>query len=239
MHHRTFQFLVLLVAVALQLASGRVAAQGGSSPAPTDELSPKVDHPFVPLAIVPSKIFTGEELDPETGEPIAIRVEETVLPQPAHVAGMDVTVVAVDDYHNGAFVKSTEDYFAQGPDGTVRYVGERVDEYEDGTIVGHEGAWLAGDHGAQPGVFMPADPNVGETFVLEHVPGIAEERMTVIAIDQTATVPAGTFDGCIVTEEADLLNGTTEKKTHCPEVGLVREDAPDGHLDLVQFTTTS
>jgi hypothetical protein len=239
MHHRAFRFLALLVAVALQVAGGRVAAQEGASAAPTAELSATVDHPLVPLATVPTKVFTGEELDDETGEKIAIRVEETVVPHPAQVGGIDVAVVKVDDFHNGEFVKTTEDYFAQGADGTVHYMGERVDEYEDGKIVGHEGAWLAGEQGAQPGVFMPADPAVGDSFSPERVPGVAEERTTVIEVDQTVTIPAGTFEGCLVAEDVGLLEGTTELKTYCPDIGLVREDFPGGHLELVEFATAS
>ena len=35
------------------------------------------------------------------------------------------------------------------------YFGEEVDIYEDGEIVCHDGAWLAGRHGALPGIIMP------------------------------------------------------------------------------------
>jgi hypothetical protein len=239
MHHRAFQFLALLVAVALQVAGGRVAAQAGSAAAPAADLSATVDHPFVPLATVRTKLFAGEERDDETGEQIAIRVEETVLLSPAQVAGIDVTVVRVHDYHNGEFVKSTDDYFAQGTDGTVHYVGERVAEYKQGKIVGHEGAWLAGDQGAQPGVFMPADPNIGETFVPEHVPDVAMEQSTVIAVDQSLTTPAGSFEGCLMIEDVGLLEDSTEQKTYCPEVGLVYENFAGGYLELVTFESTA
>ena len=119
------------------------------------------------------------------------------------------------------------------------YVGERVDEFASGKIVDHEGTWLSGDQGTQPGVFMPADPAVGDTFEPEHVPDVAIEQSTVIAVDQTVTIPAGTFEGCIVTEDIGLPEGSSEEKMYCPQVGLVREDFPDGHLELVEFETAS
>jgi hypothetical protein len=158
------------------------------------------------------------------------------------VAGVNVTVVDVADFHNGELVKTTEDYFAQGPEGSVYYLGERVDEFDGGKIVGHEGAWLTGEHVADPGVFLPAAVRVGDTFYQERVPGVAEERFTVIAVGQTLTTPAGTFEGCVRTEEMNLtdvpglLGGPTEQKVSCPGVGLVREDFPGGYLELMPFT---
>ena len=55
--------------------------------------------------------------------------------------------------------------------------------------------------------------------------------------------PAGTFDGCVRTEEMNLtdipglLGGPTEQKVFCPGVGLVREDFPGGYLELVAFAS--
>ncbi len=222
---------------AQQRAGGRTASREGASAAPTAKLSATVDHPLVPLTTIPTKLFIGEEVDDETGKRIDLRVEETVMPRTKQVDGIDVAVVAVNDYRNGKLVETTLDYFAQAADGTVHYMGERVDMYKDGKIVGHEGAWLTGDQGTQPGVFMPADPAVGDIFEPERVPGVAEERTTVIAVDQTVTTPAGTFKGCLVAEDAELREGISEQKTYCPEVGLVREDFPGGYLELVEFAT--
>jgi hypothetical protein len=242
MPRRAFPLVSSLVVAALYLASGRVIAQDGTVVVASDKLSPTVDHPLVPLATISTKLFIGEEVDEETGERIATRVEETVVPHPAEVAGITTTVVTVDDYHNGELHDVTADYFAQGVDGTVYSVGERDDEYENGTIVkiiNHADAWLTGDHGNQPGVFMPADPAVGATFFPEHVPDVAIEQSTVIAVEQSIITAAGTFEGCVVTKDIDLPQGTSEEKAYCPQVGLVREDFPGGHLELVQVATTS
>jgi hypothetical protein len=201
------------------------------------DLSAAVDHPLVPLASVPSKTFTGEELDEETGEKIALRIEETVLTQSELVAGVPVTVVKVDDYYNGKLGKTTEDYFAQAPDGTVYYLGERVDEFKNGQVVGHEGAWLTEPNGSPPGLFMPPSPTVGQTFNQEQIPGVAEAQSKVVAVDQTVTSASGTYTGCIQTEDRELLEVVIEKKYYCPGVGLVREEFPGGHIDLLEFET--
>ena len=229
--------LMVAVGFALPHTAGAATPEGMAAHRLAD-LSAAVDHPFVPLASVPSKTFTGEEIDPETGETIALRIEETVLTRPEQVAGVPVTVVKVDDYHNGELVQTTEDYFAQAPDGTVYYLGERVDEFQDGHVVGHEGTWLVEPNGDPPGLFMPPALTVGTTFNQEQIPGVAEAQSRVIAVDQTVTSASGTFAGCIQTEDLELLDGTTEQKYYCPGVGLVREDFPGGYIDLLTFETT-
>ncbi len=70
------------------------------------------------------------------------------------------------EYEHGELVERTLDYYAQHRDGSVWYVGERVKDYEGGKVVGHEGQWLAGDGNATLGVFVPAEPRVGETLLV-------------------------------------------------------------------------
>ncbi len=242
MHRLVSPCAVFTGIVALSFVVGSAPARASTAVAPLADLAPTVDHPLVPLTALPIKVFAGTERDSETGEAVAVRVEERVLSGTKQVAGVEVTVVRVDDYHNGEHVDTTADYFAQGPEGSVYYLGERVDEYDDGTIVGHEGAWLTGEHVDEPGVSMPAAVRVGVNFYQERVPGVAEERSTVIAVGQTLITAAGKFDGCVRTEVVDLtdvvglLGGPTEQKVYCPGVGLVREDFPGGYLELLAFT---
>jgi hypothetical protein len=58
---------------------------------------------------------------------------------------------------NGRILEDATDFYAQADDGSVWYVGEDVDNYENGVVVDHEGSWLAGKDGP-PGMIMPADP---------------------------------------------------------------------------------
>lgn len=193
----------------------------------------RVDNPFFPLIPNGKQVYEGEEVDRETGETIDIRIESTVLSETDVVAGVEVTVVEVKDFEDGELVESTLDYYAQHKDGTVYYLGELVDEYEDGEVVGHGGQWLAGEEDNKPGIFMPAEPQVGDEFEQERAPGVAEDRSKVVAVDQTVATPAGTFSGCIRTEDFDPLGDVTEFKYYCPDVGLVREEPPDGFVDLI------
>jgi hypothetical protein len=180
-------------------------------------------------------VYEGEERDPETGEVVKTRVEENVMAETDTLAGVDVSVLEVKEYEDGELTESTLDYFAQHRDGSVYYFGERVDEYEEGKVVGHKGQWLAGEGRNQPGVFMPAQPALGQTFEQEKAPGVAEDRSKIVAEDQAVSTPAGSFSGCIKTEDFNPLDKTTEFKYYCPGVGLVREEFTGGHVDLISY----
>jgi hypothetical protein len=58
-------------------------------------------------------------------------------------------------------------------------------------------------------MFMPAAPQVGDVLEQERAPGIAEDRSTVIATGVAVTVPAGTFNSCIETEDFDPIGMVT------------------------------
>lgn len=226
---------VLVMATVLLAACG-----GGGANQTTPTVSPAdfqatVDNRLYPLPASSQQVYEGEERDPDTGNTIKTRVESRVLPKTERVAGVEVTVVEDKEFKDGELVESTLDYFAQHRDGSVYYFGERLDEYEGGKVVGHSGQWLAGEGKNQPGVFMPAQPTLGLTFEQEKAPGVAEDRSEIIAMDQNVATPAGSFNGCVKTEDFNPLDKATEFKYFCPGVGLVREEFPDGHLDLISY----
>ena len=64
---------------------------------------------------------------------------------------------------------------------------------------------------------------------------MAADRSKVIATGQTVSTPAGTFTGCIKTEDFSPLDNATEHKYYCPGVGLVREEPSGGFVDLISY----
>jgi hypothetical protein len=221
-----------------------VGACGGdpseSTPTPVPTLNPAdfsatIDNPLFPLSSLGPKVFEGDETDPDTGETVHARIEHTVLPETVTVAGIEVTVLQDKEYADGEIIEIALDHFAQHRDGSVWYLGELVDIYEDGEVVSHEGQWLTGEGQNQAGIYMPAEPAVGQAFNQENAPGIAEDRFEVIALDQTVTVPAGTFTGCLKTEDSSPLDDTREFKYYCPGLALVREEPSDGTVDLISY----
>ena len=186
-------------------------------------ISPAVVNPYVAFGSVKRAVFAGKEYDPETKKTINIRVESTVRDTPETIAGMKVTVVDVTDFDQGELVERTMDYYVQHTSGDVYYVGESVEDLEDGKVVGHGGQWLAGEKGARAGVFMPGEPKVGDVFEQERAPGVAEDRSTVVGVGRSVKTPAGNFTDCIETEDYDPIGKSTQRKFYCKGVGLVKE----------------
>lgn len=141
-------------------------------------------------------------------------------------------VVRERETANGELVEISRNFFAEC-DNTqdVYYFGERVNIYEDGKVVSHDGAWLAGRHGAKPGIIFP-----GGAFLLnakyfqEVAPGIALDRAEHVEMGLEVETPAGSFEDCVFIEETTPLEpGDISEKTYCPGVGLVF----DNELELV------
>jgi len=231
--NRFLDILALLVVGTVSLM-----AFGGGPHRTTAAFNPadfqvKIDNPLFPLSTLGPQLFEGEERDPDTNALIKTRVESTVLPITDTVAGVETTVVNEKDFQNGELVESTLDYFAQHRNGDVYYFGERVDIYEGGKVVGHQGQWLAGEGKNEPGIAMPAHPTVGQKFNQENAPGIAEDQLTVLSLTESVTVPAGSFTECLKVADFNPLDKETEHKWFCPGVGMVHEEFTAGHLDLV------
>ena len=231
----------LIIVAALIAGVLTACGDGGDEPNQQainpDDFSTTIDNPFFPLTGLGPKVFEGEETDPETGEVVPIRLESTVLPETDIVAGVEVVVLREDDFVDGELVETALDYFAQHRDGSVYYFGERVDNFEDGELADHDGSWLAGEGDNLPGVIMPGGPVLGQLFKQEQAPGVAEDEAKVVALAEAVSTPAGSFDGCLKTEDSNPLEEPVviELKFYCPGVGLVREEFPEGHLDLVSY----
>jgi hypothetical protein len=189
----------------------------------------EITNPFLPLAALKQDVLEGKEGKKN------VRIERTRMPQTKtfQIDGQAVEAMVVEDreYENGALTEATLDYFAQADDGTVYYLGEDVDEYRNGKVVGHSGAWLYGKDTRNPGVMMPANPKIGDKFRSEDVPKITWEADEVIALYETVTVPAGVFSNCLKIKEV-LSDGAIEYKYYAPGVGCVKEIPEEGEVLL-------
>jgi hypothetical protein len=190
-----------------------------------------ITNPYLPLASLKQDV-----LENQSG-----RVERTAKPEVHKTfqdGGQTVEALAVEDrdYENGKLAEATLDYFAQADDGTVYYLGEDVDEYKDGRVVGHCGAWLWGRDTRHPGVLMPAHPQVGDKFRSEDVPHITWEKDEVVSVSETVTVPAGTYQNCVKIKES-TSDGSTEFKLYAPGVGCVKEVEGKTELPLKSHET--
>ena len=90
---------------------------------------------------------------------------------------------------------------------------------------------------------MPATPRVGDGYLEERVPGVAEDRTTVLALDAEATVPAGTFGDVLVVEaRAGEGDPMTARQWYAEGTGLVESYVSLGgtdHAELVSVTVSA
>jgi len=186
-------------------------------------------NPFwIPLVPGYEALLEGEE----DGEEIAVEI--TVLEETFEVAGVETRVVQEYETVDGELVEISRNYFAFCMEtGSIFYFGEDVDIYEDGEVVSHDGAWLAGVDDAEAGIIMPGTVLLGSRYYQEIAPDVALDRAEHMAMDVTAEVEAGTFEDCLeVWETTPLDPGDLSIKVYAPGVGLVIDDV----TELVEYT---
>jgi hypothetical protein len=163
--------------------------------------------------------------------------EVVVQPETKTVWGATARVVRDSVSKNGAMVEDTFDWYAQDDDGHVWYLGEDSTAYENGVVKCQCGSWAAGTKDALPGVVMLAEPTTGHTYRQEFLAGEAEDIAQVVSLDETVTVPAGTFSGCIKTRDRSAIDSSAdESKYYCPGVGLVLEEEGDERVELIEYS---
>lgn len=139
----------------------------------------------------------------------------------------------------GAMVEDTYDWYAQHVDGSVWYFGEDTKEYERGKVSSTKGTWTGGVNGARPGIIMQADPRPQRTYHQEYYTGEAEDMATVLRLDGTTTVPAGTYKGALVTVDFTPLEpDKIENKYYARGVGFVYGKAAKDALETKLVSVT-
>lgn len=186
-----------------------------------------IDNGFFPLVVGSSSVLEGVD-----DEGALIRVEIDVLDETEEVAGVTTRVVTETEFEDEELVEISRNFFAQAPDGTVCYFGEDVDDFEDGEIVGNDGEWRAGENGNLPGIFMPANPQIGDVFSQEFAPGIALDQTEITDLGATFNSPFGTFTDTLSATDCDPLDdGSSDDKIYVDGIGL----ALDATAELISF----
>jgi len=219
--------IAVLLAAAASCSSSSTEPQ--YNPTIPNDLSATVDNALFPL--VPGTVWQYESVSGETN-----RVE--VMAATRVVNGVDSREVHDQVFVNGELTEDTYDWYAQDGTGAVWYLGEDSKELDHGTVTSTQGSWEWGTDGALPGIVMPADPasQVGIGYRQEYLKGVAEDWGRVMKLDQSVTVPFGSFTGCIVTDDWNALESGMEHKTYCPNVGVVLETSPSERSELVDLT---
>jgi hypothetical protein len=148
----------------------------------------------------------------------------SVLDETKVVDGVTTRVVEERESDDRGLVEISKNYYAvDKATGDVYYFGEDVEDYEDGKVVGHGGAWLSGVDGAKFGLMMPGKPSVGDKYYFEMAPG-ATERAEIVDLDATLETPLKTFSDVVYCREYDLLDSEVSHKWYAAGIGMIGDD---------------
>ena len=204
-----------------------------------DGFSATGSNPFFILEPKYQLVLEGEE-DGNTVNVTITVLEETKTFNNLDIGGgvvSDVVTRVVEEVEraDGVLVEVSRNYFAIcNRTNSVVYFGEDVEIYDEtGTnVISNEGAWLAGENDARPGIIMPGTILLGARYMQEIAPEVALDRAEITSIDETVETLAGTFENCIETfETTPLEKKSKDFKLYCPGIGLVQ----DAGLTLISF----
>jgi hypothetical protein len=194
--------------------------------------SPSVTNPYFPLKLGTTYVYRGKEDDHPTEDRFAVTNKTKVI------EGVTVRVVHDQVFTNNKVTEDTFDYFAQDKDGTVWYFGEDTKELDNGQVVSTEGTWQAGVKGANAGIFMEANPKVGDAYKQEDANNVAEDCAQILSTTASVKVPFGSFDDALQTKEFSLLEpDVVDNKWYAKGVGEVREATVQGGSDFLELVS--
>jgi hypothetical protein len=201
------------------------------------DFTAEIDNPYMPLATGNRWVYT----ESAAGEPDQRIVVEVTDDMKTIANGIEALVVRDTATEDGEPVEVTDDWYAQDSEGNVWYLGEDTAEYEDGKVASRAGSFEAGVDGAQAGIAMPANPQVGMTYRQEYYEGEAEDEGEVVSLDEMAQAPAGFYPETLMTRDTNPLEPkAAELKFYAEGVGQVLAVDISGGVareELISFTS--
>ena len=173
-----------------------------------------VTNPWFPLKPGTVYVYSGEK-DGRRGSDVVTVTHSTKV-----IDGVLCTAVSDRLTLRGHLAERTTDWYAQDVHGTVWYFGEDTAELNAaGKVTSREGTWQAGVDGAKAGIFMPAQPKVGQSFRQEFLKGQAEDHFEVIRLSGRSM---------LTKEWTPLEPDTLDHKSYRRGTGLVKEETVKG-----------
>jgi hypothetical protein len=150
----------------------------------------------------------------------------TVLNETRDVNGTETRVVEERETLGSELAEISRNFFAICEEtNSVFYFGEEVDDYENGILIAHEGAWLAGEGANKAGVIMPGTILLGARYYQEIAPDIALDRAEIIDMGEVIQTPSGDFTDTLITQETNPLEpDVAELKYYAAGIGLIQEE---------------
>ncbi len=203
-----------------------------------------IDNEWFPMK--PGTQWTYEGFTEDSGLTVPHRIEFTVTDLTKEIEGVRTVVAWVNDYSEGQLVEAELAFYAQDDEGTVWYLGEYPEEYENEHFAGAP-AWIAGLKGAKAGIKMQAEPQAGTPSYSQGW-GPAVNWTDYAQVDQVGhetCVPVGCYEDVLVIAESSLAETDAfQLKYYARGVGQVQvgwrgADATKETLELVEMVQLS
>jgi hypothetical protein len=192
-----------------------------------------IDNKYFPLKPGTTFIYKGTK----EGEPT--RDTFQITSKVKEIAGISTREIRDNLYTKGVLTETTQDWFAQDDDGNVWYMGEFTTDFTNKENP-NEGSWQAGVKGGKAGIIMEAQPKVGDTYQQEFLKGVAEDKATVLSLNEKICVPYGCFTNVLKTKESTPLEpNVVSNKYYAKNIGDIKEISVQGESEeqhLVQIT---
>jgi hypothetical protein len=212
---------------ALILFALLLAGCGGRAHSSPARFSARVTNPWYPLLPGSTWVYRGVK----DGEPS--REVMRVTHRTRTIDGAPCAVVSDLLYLRGRLEERTEDYYTQDAQGRVWYFGEHTAELDrQGHVKNTSGSWLAGVHGAKPGIFMFTAPRPGQSARQEYYKGQAEDHFKVIGL-----FGSGSKNALMTEEWTPLEPGTIDHKLYVRGVGTVLEQTERGGSERAELVS--
>jgi hypothetical protein len=228
MNHRIH--LPVLAAAVLAAGAGLAMSTSAGHAGAHHGWARTITNPYLPLT--PGSVWVYRGMKDGVTQTDVVRATR----QTKTVMGVRTTVVSDVATHAGRALEATRDYYAQDARGNVWYFGEQTKAYGPGGSVDTSGSWLAGRHGARPGIVMTAHPAVGDAHRQEYARGQAEDQYWLVAEHHRVSVPFVSSDDAALTIEWSRLEPhVIDEKAYVPGIGTVREVAAEGPTEFANL----
>ena len=203
-----------------------------------------IDNKYFPMT--PGNHYVFEGITEEGGRQLSHSIIFTVTDLTKEIAGVESVVAYIVDYSDGNLVEAEIAFYAQADDGTVWFMGEHPEVYEDGMMV-EAPTWIPGLKGAQAGIVMKAKPELDlPSYGQGWGPAVNwTDRGRVVGMGEKTCVPVDCYEDVLITEEFSQSEPDAfQVKYYAPGVGNVRvgwrgEDASHEELELTELTQLS
>jgi hypothetical protein len=188
-----------------------------------DDGSTTIDNEWFPLKPGTQWVWKGSTQEEEGRVPHSIVFTVTDLTKV--INGVRAVVGWDRDFSDGELVETELIFLAQDKVGNIWHLGQYSETFEEGEFVGGS-TWLAGFEGAKAGIWVKAEPQVGQpaySMGFAPPPFYWDDYAKTFKMGQKTCTPAGCFEDVLVTDEFEPGKpGAHQLKYYARGVGNVR-----------------